>query len=134
VAGFIGSPSMNLLEAALADEGRAAKLRAGPALRFADGPRPGPEGRRLLLGARPEHLRTAGEGEDGALDVALELVEPLGSESVLHGRLRSGEALTARVAGAVPAERKALRLSIPPAEAHVFDAETGRRLDAASPG
>jgi sn-glycerol 3-phosphate transport system ATP-binding protein len=134
VAGFIGSPSMNLLEAALADEGRAAKLRAGPALRFADGPRPGPEGRRLLLGARPEHLRTAGEGEDGALDVALELVEPLGSESVLHGRLRSGEALTARVAGAVPAERKALRLSIPPAEAHVFDAETGRRLDAAGPG
>ena len=66
--------------------------------------------------------------------MALELVEPLGSESVLHGRLPSGEALTARVAGAVPTERKALRLAIPPAEAHVFDAETGRRLDAAGGG
>jgi sn-glycerol 3-phosphate transport system ATP-binding protein len=66
--------------------------------------------------------------------VALELVEPLGSESVLHGLLPSGEALTARVAGAVPTERKALRLAIPPEEAHVFDAETGRRLDAAGGG
>jgi sn-glycerol 3-phosphate transport system ATP-binding protein len=64
------------------------------------------------------------------LDVSLELVEPLGSESVLHGRLPSGEALTARVAGAVPASAGALRLAIPPDEAHVFDAETGRRLEA----
>jgi hypothetical protein len=44
VAGFIGSPSMNLLEAQLAEEGRAALLRAGPSLRFADGARPGPAG------------------------------------------------------------------------------------------
>jgi len=130
VAGFIGSPSMNLLEAVLAEDGRAARLRAGPSLRFADGTRPGPQGRRLLVGVRPEHLRPAGAGEDGALDVALELVEPLGSESVLHGRLPSGEALTARVAGAVPAATGALRIAIPPAEAHVFDAESGGRLEA----
>jgi sn-glycerol 3-phosphate transport system ATP-binding protein len=130
VAGFIGSPSMNLLDATLAEEGRAARLRAGPSLRFADGARPGPEGRRLLVGVRPEHLRPAGAGEDGALDVALELVEPLGSESVLHGRLPSGEALTARVAGAVPVATGALRIAIPPAEAHVFDAESGGRLEA----
>ncbi len=133
VAGFIGSPSMNMLEAALAEEGGAAKLRAGPVLRFADGKRPGPDGMRLLIGVRPEHLRPAtGAGEGEALDVSLELVEPLGSESVLHGRLPSGEALTARVAGTVPAERGALRLAAPPAEAHVFDAESGRRLDAAA--
>src|ERR687893_529316 len=81
VAGFIGSPSMNLLEAELAGEGRAARLRAGPVLRFADGPRPGPDGRRLLVGVRPEHLRPpAADGEGGApLDVSLELAEPLGS-------------------------------------------------------
>ena len=124
---------MNLLHATLGEEGRAALLRAGPALRFADGKRPGPDGRRLLVGVRPEHLRPAAAGaeEGGApLDVSLELVEPLGSESVLHGRLPDGEPLTARVAGAVPASEGALRLAIPPAEAHVFDAESGRRLDA----
>jgi sn-glycerol 3-phosphate transport system ATP-binding protein len=65
------------------------------------------------------------------LEVALDLVEPLGSESVLHGRLPTGEPLTARVAGAVPTAQGALRLVVPPAEAHVFDVETGRRLDPA---
>src|SRR3712207_3559286 len=113
VAAFIGSPSMNLLEATLAEEGRSAKLRAGTSLRFADGPRPGPEGRRLLVGVRPEHLQPAsdGAGEGEALAVSLDLVEPLGSESVLHGRLPSGEPVTARVAGAVPAAKGALRRS-----------------------
>jgi sn-glycerol 3-phosphate transport system ATP-binding protein len=130
VAGFIGSPSMNLLEAQLAEEGRAALLRAGPSLRFADGARPGPAGRRLLVGVRPEHLRPVAEGEGGApLDVSLELAEPLGSESVLHGRLASGEAVTARVPGLVAGVEGALRLSIQASEAHVFDAETGARLD-----
>jgi sn-glycerol 3-phosphate transport system ATP-binding protein len=134
VAGFIGSPSMNLLEAELAEGGRAARLRAGPVLRFADGARPGPDGRRILLGVRPEHLRPAaasdGKGGGGApLDVALELAEPLGSESVLHGRLQSGEAVTARVDGLVSGTEGALRLLIPPAEAHAFDAGSGARLD-----
>ena len=129
VAGFIGSPAMNLLEAELAEEGRAARLKAGPLVRFADGARPGPEGRRLLFGIRPEHLRPAAEGEGEALEVALELAEPLGSESVLHGRLRSGEALTARVPGLVAGTEGALRLAVPAAEAHVFDAESGARLD-----
>jgi sn-glycerol 3-phosphate transport system ATP-binding protein len=84
----------------------------------------------LLIGVRPEHLRP-GDGEDGgpALDVSLELAEPLGSESVLHGRLASGEALTARVAGLVAGTEGALRLSVPPKETHVFDAESGMRLD-----
>jgi sn-glycerol 3-phosphate transport system ATP-binding protein len=57
------------------------------------------------------------------------LAEPLGSESVLHGRLASGEAVTARVPGLVAGVEGALRLSIQASEAHVFDAETGARLD-----
>src|SRR3712207_4322769 len=48
VAGFIGSPAMNFLKGRLAEEGRAVALEAGPTLRFADGPRPGPEGMPLL--------------------------------------------------------------------------------------
>jgi sn-glycerol 3-phosphate transport system ATP-binding protein len=128
VAGFIGSPAMNFLEATLAESGHAAALRAGPVLRFADGPRPGPEGRRLTLGIRPEHLR---RDDAAGLELALDLVEPLGSETVLHGRLPGGETLAAKLPGAVPMAGGALRLGIPPEELHVFDAESGRRLDAA---
>src|SRR3569832_1571163 len=83
VAGFIGSPAMNFLKGRLAEAGRAVALEAGPTLRFADGPRPGPEGMPLLVGIRPEPVQAA----EGGLPLALELAEPLGSETVLHGAL-----------------------------------------------
>jgi sn-glycerol 3-phosphate transport system ATP-binding protein len=129
VAGFIGSPAMNFLDAALAEEGRAAALRAGPMLRFADGPREGPDGRRLILGIRPEHLAPAAEGPD-ALALSVDLAEPLGSEAVLHGRLPSGETFTARLSGgAAPAAGAVLALVPAPDALHVFDAESGHRLE-----
>jgi sn-glycerol 3-phosphate transport system ATP-binding protein len=127
VAGFIGSPAMNFLEGVLVEGGRAVLLRAGPVLHFVDGPRAGPDGQRLTIGIRPEHMR---RDPEAGLELALDLVEPLGSETVLHGRLPGGEALTAKLHGAVPAAGGALRLAIPAAELHVFDAASGRRLDA----
>jgi len=127
VGGFIGSPAMNLLEAQLARSGAAAALKAGPMLRFADGPRSGPDGQRLLIGIRPEHVRH----DPAGLELALDLVEPLGSESVLHGRLPGGEALTAKLAGSAPATGGSITVALPPQDWHVFDAETGRRLDPA---
>jgi sn-glycerol 3-phosphate transport system ATP-binding protein len=126
VGGFIGSPAMNLLEARLAEGGAAAALKAGPVLRFADGPRPGPAGRRILIGIRPEHVRRDGMA---GLELALDLAEPLGSETVLHGRLPGGEALTAKLAGFPQGTSGSIRIALPPEEWHVFDAETGRRLD-----
>jgi sn-glycerol 3-phosphate transport system ATP-binding protein len=129
VARFIGSPAMNLLEARVARGGAAAELRAGPVLPFADGARPGPDGRRILVGLRPEHVRRdPGEG-GGGVDLALDLVEPLGSEAVLHGRLPGGETLTAKLPGAFPAAGGTLSVGLAPEAWHVFDAETGRRLD-----
>jgi sn-glycerol 3-phosphate transport system ATP-binding protein len=126
VAGFIGSPAMNFLDAALAEGGAAAALRAGPTLRFADGPRPGPDGRRLVLGIRPEHVQP----DPAGLPLALDLVEPLGSETVAHGTLPGGEALAAKLPGAaIGAADRVLSVALPPAAWHVFDAETGRRLD-----
>jgi sn-glycerol 3-phosphate transport system ATP-binding protein len=126
VAGFIGSPAMNFLPATLTAGGTAARLETnGLVLPFADGPRAGAEGRRLTLGIRPEHLRPG----IGGLDLQVELVEPLGGESVLHGRLADGTALTAKLPGALHAEGT-LGVIIPLEHLHVFDAETGKRLDA----
>ncbi|KAA2213546.1 sn-glycerol-3-phosphate ABC transporter ATP-binding protein UgpC [Teichococcus oryzae] len=121
VAGFIGSPTMNLLRATLAEGGGAATLAAGGSIPL-DRPRPGPAGRALVVGIRPEHV-TLG----GSLPMAVELVEPLGSETVLHGTLPGGEAMTVRVQGPAPAHGGTLPVSLVE-PLHIFDAETGRRL------
>ncbi|HYF09236.1 MAG TPA: sn-glycerol-3-phosphate ABC transporter ATP-binding protein UgpC [Acetobacteraceae bacterium] len=126
VAGFIGSPAMNFLPATLTAGGTAAALPAGgPVIRFADGARAGAEGRTLTLGIRPEHLTLNGAG---GLGFTLDLAEPLGSETVLHGRLADGTALTVRAPGGVPAGTD-LTIAIPSGSLHVFDAETGLRLE-----
>ena len=125
VAGFIGTPAMNFLPAVLSHGGTAATLEIGVLIPFADGKREGPDGRRLTIGIRPEHLRPDPSG----LSLQIDLVEPLGSETVLIGRLSNGELLSVKVAGAAPAE-EVLRVGIPAEQTHVFDADTGLRLDA----
>jgi sn-glycerol 3-phosphate transport system ATP-binding protein len=125
VAGFIGAPAMNFLPARLAERGRAAALAMRPLLFFADGPREGMDGRRLLIGIRPEHVLLDREG----MPLAVDLIEPLGSETLLHGRLIDGTPLVTKVAGTVP-PRETFAVTLPTAALHVFDAETGRRLEA----
>ncbi|HZU91779.1 MAG TPA: TOBE domain-containing protein, partial [Stellaceae bacterium] len=125
VAGFIGAPMMNFLPARLAERGRAAALATGLSLFFADGPREGMDGRRLLIGIRPEHVRLDPHG----LPLAVDLIEPLGSETLLHGRLADETPLVVKIAGTVPLPEP-LAVALPAAALHVFDAETGRRLEA----
>ena len=125
VAGFIGSPTMNFLPATLARGGTAAQLASGLLLGFGDGRRPGRDGDELVIGIRPEHL-FPGAG----LDLAVDLIEPLGSETLVHGHLAGGEeqSLTVKLAGPAPA---ADRLSVAPLleHLHVFDRTSGRRID-----
>lgn len=95
VASFIGSPAMNLYEATVtgtADRlvlslgAQQLALPAGVARRH---PGLAAEGRRVVVGIRPEHLTVAsspgGEDErDRTLSARAELVESLGNESLLH--------------------------------------------------
>jgi sn-glycerol 3-phosphate transport system ATP-binding protein len=126
VASFIGSPAMNFLPATLEQGGHAARLAGGAVWRFVDGPRPGGDGAAVTIGIRPEHLIP--NDADG-LALAVELAEPLGSETVLHGRLPDGTQLSARVPGALAAE--SITLAPDPDWLHVFDAATGKRIDPA---
>jgi sn-glycerol 3-phosphate transport system ATP-binding protein len=125
VAGFIGAPTMNFLAAELATGGTSARLAAGPLLPFVDGRRPGADGDRLIIGVRPEHL-VAGAG----LDLAVDLIEPLGSETLVHGHLCGVEdqSLTVKLVGPAPAGD---RLAVVPQlqHLHVFDQATGRRIE-----
>ena len=105
VAGFIGSPAMNLLEATLRGDGDDLTVELGsftlpippevltarPALR-------GYAGRTLVLGVRPEDMEDASLVSDAPADrrisVLIELVEALGSDVVVHFMVDAPPALT----------------------------------------
>jgi sn-glycerol 3-phosphate transport system ATP-binding protein len=124
VAGFIGAPAMNFLPATLSHDGTAATLSFGLVIPFADGRRPGGDGRKLSIGIRPEHV----ELDPAGIPVQVDLIEPLGSESVIIGKLADGEMLSVRLQGRAPGG-DALAVRLPSGQLHVFDAETGLRLD-----
>ena len=117
VAGFIGSPAMNFLDARV--EG--GRVRLGEAAvcdtRAPDGP--------VTLGLRPEHLRP---DEAGPLVGRVSVFEHLGGESFVHLALEGGGTLVAKLDGERAfAPGETCRLSIAPDKCHVFDAE-GRRI------
>jgi multiple sugar transport system ATP-binding protein len=107
VAGFIGSPAMNLVPARIEDrdgDWHASFGRARVPLPPAARPRLRPfVGREVLLGLRPEDFRGAEDvrpGEHGLLDVTVVRAESLGSELIVYFRLdgdTAGRPLTARL-------------------------------------
>jgi sn-glycerol 3-phosphate transport system ATP-binding protein len=125
VAGFIGAPTMNFFPATLVRSGSAAQLSGGLALPLVDGRRGGRDGDAVTVGVRPEHLEP-GTG----LDLIIDLIEPLGSETLVHGRLAGADdhRLTVKLGGLAPAGD---RISVMPRleHLHVFDRVTGRRID-----
>ncbi len=127
VGGFIGAPAMNFLPATLLAGGGAVRLAWGEVLPFADGARAGAEGRKLSIGIRPEHVAVVAAGTALQID----LIEPLGSETVVIGRLPDGELLSVKIAGPAPAGEQ-MHLHLAPEHLHVFDAGSGLRLDPAT--
>ena len=119
VAGFIGSPAMNLLPAKLGPGG--ITLASGRAL----GGRQG-GGEPVTLGIRPDRLALAGEGEADVTGVA-GLVEHLGDETVLHVEA-AGQKLTVKLRGDAPVRMgEAVGLRFDLAGACLFGAD-GRAL------
>jgi multiple sugar transport system ATP-binding protein len=91
VASFVGSPPMNLFEAAVVREGGRLACRVGetdielPADVLAERPSlAGYEGRRVAIGIRPEDIREAAEWDGARLRGRILLVESLGSELLIH--------------------------------------------------
>ena len=122
VASFIGSPAMNFLPGTM--EGGAVRLNLGLKLHLPATPALA-DGHKVTLGIRPEHLCPGA----GGITMNLELLEPLGSETVAHGRLPDGTELTARLPGEVTTEGP-LSLLLPSEHLHLFDAATGKRIGA----
>jgi sn-glycerol 3-phosphate transport system ATP-binding protein len=105
VAGFIGSPPMNLI----------------PEER---------DGRKRFFGVRPEHLEPCSESE-AKLVLEVDLVEPLGADTLVYGHPsdnRNGARIAARMHSSLTVSAGRLPLRYDPANVHYFDAETGMRL------
>jgi multiple sugar transport system ATP-binding protein len=103
VAGFIGSPAMNLVTAPLVGAG----------------------GANLIAGFRPEHMHVNGTALDAiSFDARIEVIEYLGSEKLVHAS-RDETALTALIPVEQPAaEGENMTFSVPREKLHLFDAES----------
>ncbi|MBD9444575.1 sn-glycerol-3-phosphate import ATP-binding protein UgpC [Rhizobium sp. RHZ01] len=125
VASFIGSPAMNLLKGELHGD----KLALGPSMIDLAGlaPTSGP----VTVGIRAEDLRLAGPGEH-AMTVAVDYVEELGSQRLVHGNL-GDQSLTAVLSPETELKSE-LRLVVATEKLHFFNQETGKRIgDTVSP-
>ncbi len=128
VGGFVGAPAMNFVRTRV--EGGSAVCSGGQriALDAMPGLRPqAMDGRAIILGVRPEHV-FAGETGGVGLSGRVEVVEPLGSDTLVHFSL--GDAvLTARMPpSARPKVGETLTTSVDPARIYLFDAETERAI------
>src|SRR5260221_2611468 len=126
VAGFIGSPAMNLLAGTIRGNG-------APQFEGANGVRlpllaapTGSDGRPVIYGIRPEHFVIADDGGEAEVLV----VEPTGSELQIAAKI-GGEDIVAVFRerhNFKPGDK--IRLKPDPRLAHLFDAPTGQRLTA----
>ena len=125
VAGFIGSPAMNLLDAVASDgAARAGSLTVG----LTPDQSSGLASAAVTIGVRPESWIV---GREGGLDATVEVVEELGSESYLyctaHGM--DHQELVVRTEGLSSSQRGDRVSLVPKPEAvHLFDTATGLRL------
>ena len=129
VAGFIGAPGMNLLEAPVRD---GTALLGGLRLPL---PRTADFGPRVVVGVRPESWEVVSPADGDALRVDTELLEELGAESFVYADIvdgddgsRSGK-VVARVDRKFTLEPGArLQLRPRPDEVYFFDARTEQRI------
>jgi multiple sugar transport system ATP-binding protein len=152
VAGFMGSPAMNLYEAVVAHDLGSIKL-GSQTLPLADAVRIARPGlaayadRKLVVGIRPEHLPALEGGYSGpVLNADTEIVEALGSELLVHftidarkvraeGAQDDDEAVAAAGAGVARVEPRAnikpfekAQFAIQTANFHFFDPDTGHSI------
>jgi sn-glycerol 3-phosphate transport system ATP-binding protein len=127
VAGFIGSPAMNMLGGRLAGNGFMAG--SGESVRFhVPVAPPASDGRAVTLGIRPEHVELA--SHQPMFELSVDFVEALGADTLVHGHLGAEAPLTVRLPGITRvAAGDIVPLTVPPERLHFFDAQSGARLN-----
>jgi multiple sugar transport system ATP-binding protein len=123
VAGFIGSPAMNMIAGKMegntfvADEGTRIDLSSAPA---------NSAGRPVTLGVRPEHFHLDPNG----LPAEILTVEPTGSETQVVARFAGQEIMGAFRERITAQPGETLRVRPESSAVHLFDTQTGQRIAA----
>ena len=129
VATFIGDPAMNLCAATLTENGTVARFGGTSRLRLPIIPDGVADGTALIIGIRPQHVRVTSENDPDGIEIMVDLVEPLGSETLMHGHLADATPFAVRVPSTIALlQMRALRVCLPPDQLHLFDADHGKRL------
>jgi multiple sugar transport system ATP-binding protein len=133
VAGFIGSPPINLFTAKVRAEGPPVLEAGGTAIALPPDAVPRLLSRRgavVRVGVRAEDVTLSAAEPGGALEGRVELSEPLGGEALVHWSTPAGR-LVSRVAGMAPDVGATATLHFAFSRIHLFDPETGRAIDGA---
>jgi multiple sugar transport system ATP-binding protein len=133
VAGFIGSPPINLFTATVRGDGPPALDVGGVTIPLSVPLAAALAARRggtVRVGVRAEDLTLARGEPGGAIEGRVELSEPLGGEALVHWSTSAGR-LISRVAGKAPATGETATLHFAHSRIHLFDPETEKALDGA---
>jgi sn-glycerol 3-phosphate transport system ATP-binding protein len=122
VAGFIGSPPMNLLHGQAA----ASRFTVDAAADAVSLPAAAPRSGALTLGVRPEHAELRADGE---WPLKVDVLEMLGAERLVYGQL-GGAPFTVRMEAtlAPPKPGSTVHLHVPREHLHWFDRSSGQRV------
>ncbi|MDQ0468971.1 sn-glycerol-3-phosphate ABC transporter ATP-binding protein UgpC [Labrys wisconsinensis] len=131
VAGFIGSPPMNLLDGEVEADG--AFVFAGRhRIALAGSASQALRGQKLTLGVRPEAIAIGPPDTPGSLQATVDFVEDLGTGRIVQTDL-DGMPFAVAIADARSlSPGQPVGLSVPPDAAHLFSRESGLRLDGAT--
>lgn len=126
VAGFMGSPSMNLFNVPLTTDGARFGQTVIPLTRELLSEASAKGLSEVTIGIRPENLALTGEG----LPITVDVVEELGAESFVHGHTPDGDRIIIRADARVhPTAGATVRALADKEHVHVFDPSTGLRLE-----
>ena len=130
VAGFIGSPAMNLGTFTVVDGHAMIGEAKVPLPRSTIGALSGDQ---VVIGFRPEALTMASAGDPGSFPVQALVVEELGSDAFLYGNLIGDDLRADHVVArieprTVPDKGATVHFAVKPGKLHAFDVESGKAL------
>lgn len=125
VASFLGSPPMNQMKGVITSKG----VDIGGVTITVEGRVGDHIGREVILGIRPEHVTLTKEKGSTTLPISLELVEPLGSEALLHAQYAANELVfKTETQGSIEHLSGVNEVFVPASMVKLFDADTGEAI------
>ena len=121
VAGFIGSPSMNFIQAQY--QNTSLHLCSGTEISY-----PEIDAEFVTVGIRPEHFEL---NKKGNLHIVVQMIEQLGANSLIHGVLENTDVeIVASLPGHIIAEAGSkMSFAVKDQNIHVFNSESGKRVE-----